>query len=245
MRLDAYKVQPFTPEMVPGAVRRDWMDDVHGRHPYRCLPLNMANTTGWELRLAYGFDVEWNGGNAASDLMLTPHDSGAPMEHVASSHFCYGILTFHTGYLFRTPPGWHMWAMGCPNHVKDKIQPLNGLIETDWLPYPFTMNWKFTSPGRVTFSKGEPFCFVTMVRSKILEDITPKMHVIEDNPKLMDEYEQWKAARSSFNQSIAAGDPAALKEAWQRYYMRGLKPDGSKAPKGFTNKRRLKTPEQG
>ena len=34
-----------------------------------------------------------------------------------------------------------MWAMGPPNHVKDGIQPLVGLVETDWLPFPFTMNW--------------------------------------------------------------------------------------------------------
>jgi hypothetical protein len=244
MRLDAYQVQPFCPEMVPGNINRSWMDDVPGRHPYRCLPLNMANSTGWELRLSHGFDAHWNGGNAASDLVVTPHDPNAPMAHVANSHFAFGILTFHTGYLFRTPAGWHTWAMGCPNLVKDGIQPLNGLIETDWLPYPFTMNWKFTRPGTVTFSQGEPFCFITLMRSKVLEDIEPKLHRIEDNPKLLDEYEQWKEARSNFNQSMAAGDPQALKEAWQRYYMRGLKPDGSKAPKGFTNKRRLKAPEK-
>ena len=38
------------------------------------------------------------------------------------------------------------------------MQPLVGLIETDWLPFPFTMNWVFTRPGRVRLEKGEPFC---------------------------------------------------------------------------------------
>ena len=32
------------------------------RHPYRCLPLTMANTTGWEILCPVGFTAEWNGG---------------------------------------------------------------------------------------------------------------------------------------------------------------------------------------
>ena len=79
------------------------------------------------------------------------------------------MLTFHPGYLFRTPPGWSMWAMGPPNHIKDGIQPLAGLVETDWLPFPFTMNWIFTRPGTVRFEKGEPFCFITLMQDKQLE----------------------------------------------------------------------------
>ena len=56
------------------------------------------------------------------------------------SHFGSGVLTFHAGYLFRTPPGWAVWARGAPNTVKDGIVPLDGLVETDWLPFTFTMN---------------------------------------------------------------------------------------------------------
>ena len=243
MKLDAYTVQHVVPEIVPGVVRRDWMDSMHGRHAYRCLPLNMANTTGWELRLPYGFDATWNGGNQAKDLIVTPHDPGCPIAHVASSHFAYGILTFHTGYLFRTPDGWNMWTMGPPNMAKDGISALSGLVQTDWLPYPFTMNWRFTRPGTVTFSKGEPFAFLTLLRPAVLERITPKLHDIEDSPDLKNQYEQWKEARSTFNTAIEAGDPGALKEAWQKFYMKGIRPDGSGADVKHTNKRRLKAPE--
>jgi len=171
MRLVAYKVQHILPEMVPGSVRRDWMDAFPDRHAYRCLPLNMANVTGWDLKLAYGFDATWNGGPLASDIEITPHEADAPMDYVASSHFTHGILTFHTGYLFRTPDGWGTWAMAQPNSVKDGIDALSGLVETDWLPYPFTMNWKFTRPGTVRFEKGFPFCFITLMRPSVLERI--------------------------------------------------------------------------
>ena len=66
-----------------------------------------------------------------------------------------------------------MWAMGPPNHIKDGIQPLAGLVETDWLPFPFTMNWLFTRPGTVRFEKGEPFCFITLAQDKPLEEFEP------------------------------------------------------------------------
>jgi hypothetical protein len=41
------------------------------------------------------------------------------------------------------------------NSPKDGIAPLTGVIETDWLPYPFTMNWQMTRPGSVRFDKDE------------------------------------------------------------------------------------------
>lgn len=82
-----------------------------------------------------------------------------------------GIVTFHTGHLFRTPPGWGVWVTGPPNWPKDGIAPLTGLVETDWLPFPFTMNWQMTRPGEVVFRKGEPFAFITLMEHKRLEAI--------------------------------------------------------------------------
>jgi len=44
--------------------------------------------------------------------------------------------------------------MGPPNWPKDGVYPLSGLVETDWLPFPFTMNWQMTRAGSVSFSAG-------------------------------------------------------------------------------------------
>lgn len=243
MRLDAFKVSEHVPDLTPGKVRRDWMDEGHDRHAYRCLPLNMANVSGWDLRLKHGFDATWTGGDQAADITLTPHDEDTDMSFVATSHFANGILTFHTHYLFRTPNGWATWAMSPPNTMKDGIDALTGLIETDWLPYPFTMNWKFTRPGTVSFSKGEAFCFITLVRPSVLERIEPKIMDIQDDERLQSEYEEWKFARSSFNTRIEAQDPKAIREAWQKYYMRGEKPKGGKIGAKHTNRRRLAPPK--
>ena len=131
MLLECYPTSQRPPDIVPGRPQRAWMDAFAERHPYRCLPLSMANTSGWEILCPVGFTMEWNGGAHQDCITFTP-DHGHPDFHdFVKSHFSRGIVTFHPGYLFRTPPGWSMWAGGPPNHVKDGVQPLVGLVETD------------------------------------------------------------------------------------------------------------------
>ncbi len=245
MRLDCYRLHRDVPELVPGGVRRDWMDEMDGRHAYRCLPLNMANVSGWEMLCTTGFTATWNGGTEVEDIQIEADEPDALISHLVTSHFRFGIMTFHTGYLFRTPGGWAVWAMGPPNRSKDGLSPLSGLVETDWLPYPFTMNWRFTRPGSVRFEKGEPFCFISLIRPQVLERIEPNLLMLDDNKALKAEYDTWREARSEFNARMDAGDPDAIRQAWQRYYMKGRKPDGRKAEQKHTSRRRLSTPKEG
>src|SRR5205085_5948661 len=41
--------------------RREWMDETPGKYAYRCLPLTIANQTGWWVNNPVGFTAEWNG----------------------------------------------------------------------------------------------------------------------------------------------------------------------------------------
>ena len=111
MKLECFATNPDRrpPEIVPGRPQRAWMEAFEDRHAYRCLPLTMANTTGWEILCPMGFTAEWNGGLQQSDITLTPHHPHPDFQDFVTSHFSHGVLTFHTGYLFRTPPGWSMW----------------------------------------------------------------------------------------------------------------------------------------
>jgi len=219
------------------------MEHFAARHPYRCLPLAMANTTGWEILCPMAFTAEWTGGLAQEDIKLRSDNPNPDFHRLASSHFSHGVLTFHPGYLFRTPPGWSMWAQGPPNHIKDGIQPLAGLVETDWLPFPFTMNWLFTRPGKVRFEKGEPFCFITLTRDREMAQIQPVIRSLNSNPEMRQQYDTWEKHRSEFNNRIFRRDPDAVKEAWQRYYFKGEFPeDAAPAPEDHVNKRRMKTP---
>jgi hypothetical protein len=137
--------------------------------------------------------------------------------------------------------------MGPPNHIKDGVQPLAGLVETDWLPFPFTMNWSFTRPGTVRFEKGEPFCFFMMIQDKPLEQVQPVIRSMNANADLRKQYDTWAAKRGEFNARIAKGEPEALREAWQRFYFKGEYPEEAEAPApaAHVNKRRLKAPKLG
>ncbi len=247
MELECFVQHPNPPELVPGRPDRDWMDAFQQRFPYRCLPLVMANTTGWEILCPLDFTVVWNGGPGKNDLVVTcDADPGYSLEHLVQSHFTHGVLTFHTGYLFRTPPGYAVLASGAPNHVKDGIQPLVGLVETDWLPFPFTMNWLMTRPGMVSFKKGEPFCFIQVIEHKKQDTVQPVIKPLASDPDLEAQFKAWATTRQAFNDSLMARDPEAMKEAWQKFYFKGEAPGADGKPvvgEGHVNRRRLKTPK--
>ena len=240
MDLECFPTMSRPPEIVPGRPNRDWMDAFSERHPYRCLPLTMANTSGWEILCPVGFTAEWNGGPEKSDITFRPDTPYVGFHEFVVSHFTQGIMTFHPGYMFRTPLKWSMMVQGPPNRIKDGIQALSGLVETDWLPFPFTMNWAFTRPGKVRFERGEPFCFFTLVQDKALEAFEPVIRSFDSEPVLRGQYEAWNRERTDFNKRLAKQDPAAVKEAWQRYYFKGEIPDDlGSAPADHVNRRRL------
>ncbi len=243
MKLDCYKLHEYVPELIPARPRRDWMDKFTDRHPYRCLPLTMANSTGWEIVSQVGLTVEWDGGLGAESIKITADEEWPPVENVADSHFREGVLTFHTGYLFRTPPGWGVWVQGPPNAPKDGIYPLSGLVETDWLPFPFTMNWKFTRPCKVRFEKGEAFAFINLIEhNKMAEDVQPVLRMLDDNEVLKQEYDEWAKSRGNFINRLSSGETTALRQKWQRHYMRGENTSGEAADVHVT-KRKMKEPK--
>jgi len=125
---------------------------------------------------------------------------------------------------------------------KHGIAPLEGVVETDWLPQPFTMNWLFTAPGKVRFEAGEAFCFITLIRHQEIDDVQPSGRQIEDDPDLQAQMLAWGKSRAEFQQLRDVDfDPAARKEMWQRFYFKGNPPEGGgPAPKRHVNKRRLK-----
>src|ERR1700743_449622 len=100
-RLEAFRTQRETPRLVACTQDRGWMDLFTDRHAYRCLPLTIANSHGWELLVPAAFEVEWNGGPKIAALpvrALEPFPDGLPFEHFAMSNFARGIVTLHAGY---------------------------------------------------------------------------------------------------------------------------------------------------
>ena len=232
------------PEVRPARAKRQWMDDFSDRHAYRCLPLSIANSYGWEVLCPIPLEIRWNGGMAVEDIEvigLKELPGGAPVEHFCRSNFSRGIVTFHLDYVIETEPDWEILATGPFNDPKPTATPLAGIIESDWLPYPFTMNWQLTQPGITRFDEREPFCFFLPVPKGVLPDTELHIHRLTDDPELEARHNQFRHARDDFMGRVRAGDQEAIKEAWQRHYFVGRHPDGVLAPEHL-NKLRLKEP---
>ena len=242
MKLICYTTEEHPMQLVPGRPDRPWMDATNQRFAYRCLPLSIANATGWEILCPCAFEASWNGENGIDDLKVRIC-KGEPVHEGIMSHFGHGVLTFTVGYLFRTERGWAIWARGAPNWPKDGIAPLDGLIETDWAPFPFTMNWRFTRPGRVSFERNEPVCFITPIPHLEIEKIEVETRPITDDQDLDLEFRAWSAARLDFNREMADRNLAAIKEGWQRFYIQGTTATGRPAGPTHRAKRRLAAPK--
>lgn len=241
MKLICYALSPDPPEIRPAATTRAWMDQINDNHAYRCLPLSIANSYGWEILSPCAFEASWTGSKWTGAITLRAVDGYAHLSRFVVSHFAHGILTFHLGYLFRTEPGWDLFASGSLNHPKDGIAALTGVIETDWLPYPFTMNWQMTRPGTVRFEKDEPVCMIFPVPHGTLQDVVPEIIDLDSAPDVKQQTMEWKERRDEFMRKFNARDPATHKEQWQRDYFLGRMPDGS-TPAQHLSKLRLAAP---
>lgn len=237
--LECFRLHTDPPPLIAARSPRRWMDETTQRFAYRCTPMTMANASGWELQLPFSFSAEWDGGDGVEAITVASAARGPAIEQLMASHFGHGILTFHPGWLFRTSPGWAIWARGAPNFLKDGIMPLEGLVETDWLPFGFTMNWRFTRPGLVRFEQGDPFCFITLAPHGALDLVTPHASNLTDHAALLSEYTRWSESRTDFNSRLRQSEPSAIQERWQRGYLAG-----NGAPPGGHHivKRKLKSP---
>jgi LPS sulfotransferase NodH len=200
--------------------RRAWMDAIPQRFAYRCLPLVIANQYGWLLLSPCRIEAVWTGEASLASLKIAASD--AKLGNVAVSHFGSGILTFSTGYLFRTPPGVNLYVRGPANWPKDGISALEGIVETDWAEATFTMNWQMTRPNHpVAFEEGEPFAMISPVPRGDIERFRPEIRSIADNPPLDEGYRNWATSRSIFNRDLRIKDSWAQKSGWQRHYVHG------------------------
>jgi hypothetical protein len=202
------------------------MDVTPDAFAYRCLPLNIANAYGWELLMPATVSATWDGGAGLEAIQVTPTGSRG-----AISHFGSGVLTFPVLILLRTEPGHDLFVTGPTNSPKHGISPLTGIVETDWSPFTFTMNWKFTAPATpVTFEQGEPFCLFFPIQRGEVEAVEPVIGDLNDEPELGARYRAWVAARNTFNTDLHVAGSDAAQAKWQKDYYRGLEAPSTTAP---------------
>jgi hypothetical protein len=240
MDLVCYLHPGWAPLIRPAPATRAWMDATPEAFAYRCLPLNIANAHGWEVLCPCAFDAIWDGG-AGVDAVTIRTGPGSEPGRAPVSLFGQGVLTFHVEGIFRTPPGWDLWVGGSPNRGKDAIAPLTGIVETDWSPFTFTMNWRFTRLGQwVHFDAMEPFCFLFPVQRGAIEAFAPAFQPLAADPATMQRFQEWSRARDAFHRRMTADPPAAPADRWQKHYYRGVDASGQSGVEDHRTKLRLR-----
>lgn len=210
----------------PAPAKRAWMDETFKRIAYRCLPLIAANQAGWVIRCPATFTATWSGKPDNHGVRIVPDSASTPAAHVAVSHFGSGVLTFVLPWLFRTSPGYGLLLRGPANEPKEHAAPLDALVETDWSPYTFTMNWRILrAETPVRFVKGEAICLLQPFRLDLLESFDCSFEPFDaaplDTRRGFDDFVQ----RRSVN--IAVAEQGGYET--QRDYYAGRFPDGSPA----------------
>jgi hypothetical protein len=198
-------------DIVPLDVKRSWMDQSLDRDAYKCLPLNIANQYGWAVVCPENFSVSWFGGNRESDVEVFSSGSDLNDKKIIS-HFGEGTFTIQLDFIVKTPENYSTYIRGIPNKIDSILKPLDAIVETDWLPYTFTYNFKFAEPGVVEFKKGDLlFCFFPIERNSV-ENFVMVEKPISDNPELKDDYSKLLENRRN---SVAKENG---KPSFQRFY---------------------------
>jgi hypothetical protein len=247
MKLLVYDVEDVRCVIEPAGTTRQWMQETPDSFAYRCLPLTSANAHGWDLLTPASFEAVWNGGSSPSDVEIRfdtepqpPNDPGylASLLNIdvtrgevaresesmpsgfVEAHFGSGILTFNPLLIVRTEESCKLWICGPANHFKDAIQPMTALVDSDWLPFTFSMNWKFTRPDTpIRFESGEPFCTLFPVTAGLVDACQPVRRPLSDNKELRASYWNWRSDRGMVKDSA---DP---RSRFLGYYARGGKGD--------------------
>jgi hypothetical protein len=230
------------PPITPAPISRTWMSEIRIGQPNRCLPMLIANQSGWELRNRCAFTATWFGQEDDVDVMIAPDKRDAG-QFMPLSHFGNGILTWHLPMLFRTPPGYNLLVRGPANCPKDGVSPLEGIVETDWASASFSMSWKLTRKLMpVRFELDEPICMIVPQRRAELEEFAPELRRIECDEDLQRKHESFLRSRGAANQieqvaRVAAGD----RVQWQGDYTRGRHRDGEAGTQDHQTRRHLRS----
>lgn len=229
--LRVHPLNPAAPVPRPALPRRAWMDATRHRFAYRCLPLVVANSIGWDLVSAVSFDAVWLGGEHESSVQvrLLGDPSDEERRLAPEGHFGHGILTLQTGLLLTTPEPFGLFVGAPVNTPRAAVAPLSGFVETNWLPYPFTLNWQFLRRGiPVRVLRGEPVATVWPMDPATLEGFTVEVAPLASDAPLAERSRAWQSARDQHLAEAAQRVEAGGEHGWQRDYLRGIEPGGSR-----------------
>lgn len=205
-------------KIVPLSLHRKWMNETNKKFAYKCLPLNVANQYGWAVLSPADFSVSWYGGTEPNQVEVFSTDPEF-IDKTIVSHFGEGTFTLQLDFIIQTPENYSLYIRGVPNEMGSILKPLDAIVETDWLPFTFTYNYKFYDTGIVDFKKGDPlFVFFPIERNSV-ENFKLLERSIEDSDELYKDFLEYSSSRDEFNKNNAN------QNKYQKFYLDGRGPN--------------------
>jgi hypothetical protein len=151
------------PNVNPGTIKREFLDETLNSHGYHCHPMASANLHGWEFLLPQDVEVIWDGiSDTTPDHVEVIKGKTLPDgRSLVDTSTANGTITFNTNCFIETDENHYLLLSGPPNYFIDGAKPMNALVRSDiWHASPIQYCWKMTTPNKpVLFKKGTPIMF--------------------------------------------------------------------------------------
>jgi hypothetical protein len=166
--IDVYKIGQYPANIKQTSMKRDWMDSTYDSHAYRCFPVSLANTIGYEISFPEDISFIWDGIS----------DSTPDHVKIISGHKYVGTgrsnatISFSTSLIFKTSSNITMMHMPVPNFFVDGAQAFTGLISTSFYEDPMPAAWKITRANEViTIKANQPVVTIVPIPLKQISSL--------------------------------------------------------------------------
>jgi hypothetical protein len=137
----------------PLSAKREWATDLPYPHAYKCFPITLANQFGWGISFPDDIMFRWNGNYNALDNNIEVFSGHKWLSFTRG----WGIVSFHTGLVFKTDENLTMLGYPVPNQFIDGFQVFTSLISTSFFQKPYQLAGQITrAKEMITIKAGTP-----------------------------------------------------------------------------------------
>lgn len=135
-------------------IKRDWMESTWEKHAYKCFPVSLANTIGYELSLPIDVTFVWDGINDST----ADHVKVLSGEEFIYNSRANATISFKTGIVIKSDPNISFLHMPVPNLFNDNYQTFTSVISTSFFDQEFPSAIRILKPDKaITIKADEPF----------------------------------------------------------------------------------------
>lgn len=186
-------------------LKRDWMDSTWQAHAYRCFPVQLGNTIGYELSLPEDLTFTWNGIENESERNVQILN-GAKYAYTGRGH---ATISIKTGITFKTPENMSIMQMPVPNWFHKDFISFTTVISTSWYWQELPCAIRILTPHKeITIKKDEPFATLVPV----------SLSTMSETKLILKEYQHWQRDVEYNREKMKAFEEIRKQNKWTDWY---------------------------